>query len=227
MSEKRQPKQAAIIDYGMGNLFSVQRICEHVGFLPILTKDIKTILAADIVILPGVGAFGDAMRNLVILDLIQPLRDVAVSGKPIVGICLGLQLLMSESEEFGKNKGLDIFQGTVAKFPGFHEDGTFRKVPQVGWNRIFAPNETQTKLWERTPLKGVSQGEYVYFVHSYYVIPQDKSVTLSTSNYDGVEYCSSIKKGNIFACQFHPEKSSTVGLQIYKNIFDIMCSNNN
>ena len=200
-------KRVAIVDYRMGNLFSVARACENVGLDMVITSDREVILKADAVILPGVGAFGDAMDNLKDLDLVEPLKDCVRAGKPFLGICLGFQLLMTESEEFGTHQGLDIFKGRVVKFPA-------GKVPQVGWNRVHSGREGG---FEGTLLNGVSPGEYMYFVHSYYVAPESAEATLSVTTYEGVEYCSSLASGRVFACQFHPEKSAGPGLQVYKN----------
>ena len=207
----------SIIDYGMGNLFSVRQACEHAGIKPVITADKSVINSSDALILPGVGAFGDAMDCLQALDLISPIKDFISTGKPLMGICLGLQLLMSESEEFGMHKGLDIIKGRVVKFPAKDEDGKINKVPQVGWNRILVNNQPVRKGWEKTPLMGINDGESMYFVHSYYVQPVEKDLILSTTIYGKIEYCSSLLWKNIFAVQFHPEKSANEGLKIYKN----------
>lgn len=209
----------AIIDYEMGNLFSVQRACEHIGVNAVITEDKSAITKADGVILPGVGAFGDAMVNLKKKDLIKPIKDFIETGKPFMGICLGLQLLFSESEEFGIHTGLDIIKGSVIKFPVKNPNGEMLRVPQVGWNRIFKPDITQEDWWDETPLKNLSDGEFMYFVHSYYAVPSETEIVLSTTSYEGVPFCSSILWKNVFACQFHPEKSAVRGLRIYENWF--------
>ncbi len=209
--------QVAIVDYEMGNLFSVRRACEQVGLAPIVTSDIKTIFQSSAIILPGVGAFGDAINNLKRLDLISPMIDSIASGKPFMGICLGFQLLMSESEEFGRHKGLDYFKGSVVKFPSTGSEHLSIKVPQVGWNRIYQPLVTGNAAWASSLLQGIKNHEYMYFVHSYYVVPEDRHVALSYTDYEGIEYTSSISLNNVFACQFHPEKSAVEGMKIYKN----------
>ena len=209
--------KVAIIDFQMGNLFSVNRACEDVGLAPLITSDPAAILSADAVILPGVGAFGDAMNNLKILDIVDPLKDFISSGKPFLGICLGLQLLMSESSEFGRYKGLDIIKGAVVKFPETIQEEYNVKVPQVGWNKIYRPSGENGERWQNSMLSGIRDTEYMYFVHSYYVVPEDSSIVLSNTNYEGTEYSSSICLNNVFACQFHPEKSSNEGMKIYKN----------
>lgn len=210
MSEAK-PK-VAIIDYGMGNLFSVKRACEQSGVDVFVTANRSDLSRADAAILPGVGAFGDAMNNLRELDLAAPIKDFIRSGKPFMGICLGMQLLMSESEEFGRHQGLDIIKGKVVKFRS--DNGNKCKIPQVGWNRI---KKNTNKDWGDFNLKGLQDQVYMYFVHSFYVIPESGDLMLSTTNYEGIEYCSSFQRDNIFACQFHPEKSAEQGLMIYWN----------
>jgi imidazole glycerol-phosphate synthase subunit HisH len=216
MDVKEMP-QVAIIDYEMGNLFSVQRACEHVGLRPCITSDISVIKNSVAIILPGVGAFGDAMENLKRLDLISPIKDCIETGKPFMGICLGMQLVFSESEEFGVHKGLDIIKGSVVKFPDSNNKGEKIKVPQVGWNHIYRPASAKQSFWNASPLKDVPSGEFMYFVHSYYSVPSDKEVVLSTTTYEGTTFCSSVLHGNVFACQFHPEKSAGEGIKIYNN----------
>jgi glutamine amidotransferase len=201
-------KKVAIIDFKVGNIFSVVQACKKVGLLVEVTSDYNTILSSDGVILPGVGAFGDAMITLEEQNLIKTIKDFVQTGKPFMGVCLGLQLLFTNSEEFGNHKGLDIIKGTVKKF-----DSTKTKVPQIGWNKIYKDFNT----WENSPLEDTINNEFMYFVHSYYVIPSNKNVVLTNTNYSGIEYCSSIKKDNILATQFHPEKSGEKGLEIYKN----------
>jgi len=195
----------AIIDYGMGNLRSVQKGFERVGREAVVTNDAKTILSAGKVVLPGVGAFPDCMRNLEQNGLIDVVHQTIKSGKPFLGICLGLQLLFTESEEFGISKGLDIIKGRVERFK--IQDSTF-KVPHMGWNSI--------SIKRRAPaLQDVPDNSHVYFVHSFHVVPEDKKVIATTTPY-GIEFVSSIWKDNIFAVQFHPEKSQTLGLSILK-----------
>jgi len=200
----------AVVDYGMGNLFSVKRACEQVGLAAEVTQSREIILNSDGVILPGVGAFGDAMSILETLDLISVLQDVAASGRPIVGICLGMQLLMSESAEFGSHRGLGIIDGEVVRLPERSSNDERVKVPHVGWDRIQA-----TRVWSETLLEGLSDGAFMYFVHSYYPLPAAKEIELSRSRYGSTEFCSSFQRGNIFGCQFHPERSGGHGLEIY------------
>jgi glutamine amidotransferase len=194
----------AIIDYGMGNLRSVQKAFESLGHDARVTRTPQFMSDASHVVLPGVGAFGDCMANLDRYGLIEPIRRAIKSGKPFLGICLGLQLLFTESEEFGTHQGLGFIRGKVRRFPAVG-----LKVPHMGWNaiRITRPSP---------PLIGIETGAFVYFVHSYYVEPEDPSVVCTETDY-GVPFVSGIRRDNLFACQFHPEKSQTVGLRIIRN----------
>lgn len=199
-----------IIDYGMGNLRSVQKAFELFSPNIRISSSAKDILASEKVVLPGVGAFGKAMEELKKRNLIQGIKRVIKDKKPFLGICLGLQLLFSESEEGGKIKGLGILEGTVKKF----EDNKGLKIPHMGWNRIRATNGRATIL------KDVPNESYMYFVHSYYVEPVDRDVVLCETEY-GNTFTSGIHKDNIYAFQFHPEKSQAVGLKIVKNFADL------
>ena len=220
MSKFSAPR-VVIVDHGLGNLYSVQQACAHVGLQASITADQREILSADAVILPGVGAFGDAMRTLHRLDLVSVLRDLAGSPKPLLGICLGVQLLMTESFEFGRHAGLGIIEGQVVSLERPQLDGRTLKVPQIGWNRVCPPAgspPSSPDLWADTPLATVPKGAYMYFVHSYVVQPQDPGVILSTSRYGHIDFCSSLGRGNVFACQFHPERSGPHGLTLYRNL---------
>jgi glutamine amidotransferase len=210
--------QVAIVDYGLGNLFSVKHACAHVGLQAKITSSKEEILEADVVILPGIGAFEDAIAALHNLDLVSPLKDIASSEKILVGICLGMQLLMTESYEFGHHQGLGLIEGPVVRFDIPADSSRVLKVPQVGWNCIYYPDQTNTDSWTNSPLTGLSEGEFMYFVHSFYIKPTNPNVVLSTSRYGDIEFCSSLQCGNIFASQFHPERSGGRGLQIYQNI---------
>lgn len=208
--------KVAIVDFGLGNLYSVRHACRKVGLDAEITSSRQAILNADAVILPGVGAYRDAMKNLHSLDLVSVLRDIAASSKPLLGICLGMQLLMSESFEFGHHQGLDIIKGSVIHFGQPHEEERILKVPQIGWNRVHKSG--QGADWRTSLLAGVPDHAYMYFVHSYIVQPEDQSMVLSTTQYGDVEFCSSLQKGTVFACQFHPERSSQWGVAIYQNL---------
>ena len=199
----------AIIDYGMGNLRSVQKGFEKVGFEAVVTADPKVVLEAERIVLPGVGAFRDCIRNLEEGGFVEPILRVILEGRPFLGICLGLQLLFTESEEFGIHRGLNIIPGRVVRFPdGMTEAGEALKVPHMGWNQL---------SFKRRPaaFAGLDDGTNVYFVHSFYVKPDDESVIATTTTH-GIEFCSSIWKDNIVATQFHPEKSQEKGLTILK-----------
>lgn len=195
----------AIIDYGMGNLRSVQKAFERVGYEAVVTRDAGQIQSARGVVLPGVGAFSACMENLGRFGLIEPIREIVRGNKPFLGICLGFQLLFSESEEFGRQRGLDLFSGRVT---GFHSNGGL-KVPHMGWNSL-------QKKKDSVFLEGISSGEFVYFVHSFYVVPEDASVIATATEY-GSPFVSSIATDSLFACQFHPEKSQEIGLRILAN----------
>ncbi len=195
----------AIVDYGMGNLRSVQKGIERVGSAAEVTRDAGRIEAAAGVVLPGVGAFGACMGNLRAYDLVDTVRRVIERGTPFLGICLGMQLLFDESEEFGPVRGLGIFPGRVLRFA----DRPGLKVPHMGWNCI-------RKQQELPHLRGIDDGAFVYFVHSYYVVPADPALTATSTDY-GIEFTSAIARDNVFATQYHPEKSQGVGLKILEN----------
>ncbi len=197
--------EIAIIDYGMGNLRSVQKGLERVGCKAQVTREPQQIVSARGVVLPGVGAFSACMENLRRFGLVEAIREVVLQRKPFLGICLGFQLLFTESEEFGPQKGLDLFPGKVV---GFHPQNGL-KVPHMGWNRIVKKKESPF-------LQGITDGDYLYFVHSYYVTPADMSVVATTTTY-GTSFVSSIATDHLFACQFHPEKSQKIGLRILDN----------
>jgi glutamine amidotransferase len=193
----------AIVDYGMGNLRSVQKAFEKVGAEARIVKDPRELAGAIGIVLPGVGAFGQAMDNLNASGWVQPLRDACANGLPLFGICLGMQLLFDSSEEMGQHAGLGILSGDVRRFRGD------LKVPQMGWNQIHIQHPSPL-------LKNVPDGSYAFFVHSYYCVPRDNSVVLATTAY-GIEFASVVGHGNVFGAQFHPEKSQTVGLSMLEN----------
>jgi glutamine amidotransferase len=200
----------AIIDYGMGNLRSVQKGFEKIGSEAIVTDDPLVVLQAERVVLPGVGAFRDCMHNLEQGGFVEPILKVIAEGRPFLGICVGMQLLFTDSVEFGMYSGLNIIPGHVLRFPdNMTVAGEKLKVPQMGWNQL--------SFKRRPPVfEGVEDGSNVYFVHSYYVRPDDSGVVATTTDY-GIEFCSSVWKDNIVATQFHPEKSQEIGLKILKN----------
>lgn len=196
----------AIIDYDAGNLRSVEKALEVIGEKAVVTRNSDEILSADKVILPGVGSFGDAMGRLREYGLVDTLHEVADSGKPFLGICLGLQLLFRRSDESDGVEGLSILPGEILRIP----DAPGIKIPHIGWNSLkVAP---KARIFE-----GLRENPYVYFVHSYYLKADDENIVAATTEYGGTIIHASVQKDNIYACQFHPEKSSTVGLQILKN----------
>jgi glutamine amidotransferase len=199
----------AIIDYGMGNLRSVENGFQKIGADTEVTSDPKAIDNAHAVVLPGVGAFRDCMRNLEEMSLLEPVVRAIQKGKPYLGICLGLQILLAESEEFGRSEGLNIFPGKVVRFP---ENDL--KVPHMGWNTI--------KILKRPPIfDSIEDDSFFYFVHSFYVLPDDNDIIATTTDY-GVTFTSMVLKENIFATQFHPEKSQELGLRILKGFNDFV-----
>jgi glutamine amidotransferase len=207
-------KKIAIVDYGLGNLFSIRQACERVGLDPVIASDTNIIGQADGLILPGVGAFGDAMSGLKTNNLIDPLYSYVKSGKPFLGICLGMQLLFTQSEEFGLHNGLDLIKGTIIKFPKKNSKGEIVRVPQIQWNQIY---KNTVEIWRNSPLKNLNDGAYMHFVHSYYAVPENEETVLSYSEYEGVRYASAVKKDNIIGIQYHPEKSGKSGIEIYQS----------
>ena len=199
----------AIIDYDAGNIKSVEKALQSLGQEVIITRDEDVLLSADKVILPGVGAFGDAMERLNEYGLVNVIKKIVDKKTPFLGICLGLQLLFDSSEEAPGVKGLGILPGKIVRFPA--ESGL--KIPQIGWNSLSQPNKGRL-------FKGIDDGEFVYFVHSYYLIADDMSDVVATTEY-GVTVHASVERDNVFACQFHPEKSSDVGLRILRNFIDL------
>ena len=197
----------AVIDYGMGNLRSVEKALQVAGARTKVTSDPKDLKKAEKIVFPGVGSFGDAMRELKKLGLIAPLKDAIAEGKPFLGLCLGLQLLFEKSEEAPGVKGLGVLKGEVKRF---RLKGL--KVPHMGWNTIGC----KVQGARRKVLKGIPNDAYMYFVHSYYAKPADKKVILTTTDY-GIKFASGICKDNVYALQFHPEKSQALGLKILKN----------
>ena len=195
----------ALIDYDAGNMKSVEKALQLIGQETEVTRDPQRILGADRVILPGVGSFGDAMKNLHRFGLVEVIREVVRRKTPFLGICLGLQLLFEQSQESPGVKGLGILEGEIVRIPA----GEGLKIPHMGWNSLEYPGRGRL-------FAGIPENSYVYFVHSYYLRAKDPSIVKAVTRY-GVEIHASVEKGNLFACQFHPEKSSDVGLQILKN----------
>ena len=199
----------AIIDYDAGNIKSVEKALQKLGQEVIITRDAEEILSADKVILPGVGAFGDAMHNLRKYGLDQVIYQVVENETPFLGICLGLQLLFEKSDESVGAKGLGILQGEICRIP----DKEGLKIPHMGWNSLHLQNDGRL-------FAGLPEDSYVYFVHSYYLKAKDESIVKATTEYS-THIHASVEQGNVFACQFHPEKSSDVGLQILRNFVEL------
>ena len=200
----------AVIDYGMGNLRSVQKGFERVGHPARIVRTPEEVAAASHIVLPGVGGFPECMENLVRSGMVEAILAGIGEGKPFLGICLGLQLLFTESEEFGRHEGLGVVPGRVIRFTGEPFDNhPEMKIPHMGWNRLRV-------LKDDPLLSGVPDGSYVYFVHSYHGVPTDDGVVSAVTDY-GIPFVSAIRRGSLHACQFHPEKSQEVGLRILQN----------
>jgi imidazole glycerol-phosphate synthase subunit HisH len=206
--------EVTVIDYGVGNLLSVQRGLEHCGAKVILTTDPKQILAASHVVLPGVGAFGNAMQALERLGLVAVIRELAQLNTPLLGICLGMQLLLEESEEFGVTAGLGLIPGRVLPVPAKTILGEMQKIPHIGWNAL-QPVNTEIG-WQKTLLQDNRPGESTYFVHSFMAAPTDPSHRIADCLYGGHKIAAMIGRNQITGCQFHPEKSGEVGLKILR-----------
>jgi glutamine amidotransferase len=212
----KQP-QVAIIDFDLGNLFSVAQACLKSGIEAQITHDPKTVAAADALILPGVGGFPKAMESLQRRGLVSPIKDAAAAGKPIVGICLGMQLLMEGSTEFGHTPGLGLIEGSVGKLPDIAgENGRNLPIPNVGWSPV-APVRNGHP-WRGTPLGETAPGAVFYFVHSFFVQPKRVQDELASSAFGTATICAAVGRDNIFGMQFHPERSGPVGLNVYKTI---------
>jgi imidazole glycerol-phosphate synthase subunit HisH len=216
--KERDKLIAAIVDYGQGNLFSLTSALMHVGFNINITHIARDLLAADVVFLPGVGAYSTAMAQLKALDLVGVFQDLANEEKPIVGICLGLQLLLERSFEFGVYEGLGIIKGYVAHMNGLKHDKPVR-VPHIGWNAVWPSKQGEAYFPQESAMSQTPIGENLYFIHSYVAVPEEMDCVLSVSDYSGVEFVSALKKGSIQAFQFHPERSAAAGLQIFKQLF--------
>ena len=213
------PVKVAIVDYGSGNLFSIQHACRIVGLNGVLTVDGREFDDAQAIILPGVGAFAAAMERLKQAGLSERIHDWAVSGKPLIGICLGLQLLMAESLEHGRHKGLGLIEGCVLGFREKFPDRSIR-VPNIGWRPVYLESEHSEHLsaLAGSPLDGLNVGEEFYFVHSYYVEVTEQGVTRHWSDFEDFRFCCAVAKDNIFGFQFHPERSARQGLEVIASI---------
>jgi len=216
MSGKR--KKITVIDYGMGNLFNVVRAFEALECDVSITNNFKDIVNADKLLLPGVGAFEDGINDLKTSNLDSAIKEFSVTGRPLMGICLGMQLLMSMSKENGRHDGLNLIEGDVIKFNEPNEKSSKYKIPQIGWNKLL---ENKLNKWPGSILEGIENNAYMYFLHSYYVNPKDKKIVISETSYGQNLFCSVLQKNQIIGCQFHPERSGEIGLKILKNFIEL------
>ena len=203
-------KRVTVVDYGIGNLFSVQRALETVGAEVRVSGDPRDIESADRLVLPGVGAFADGMQGLRDRGLVEPVLAFAASQRPLLGICLGMQMFATSSLEFGTHAGLAIIPGRVAAIPSVSTTGLPLKIPNVGWREL----STAGADWSRTALSGTRRGDAVYLVHSFHLVPDDPADVLATYDHGGHAVTAAVARGNVIGCQFHPEKSASVGLAI-------------
>lgn len=208
-----------VVDYGVGNLLSVTRALECRGVDITVTGDPHVLSGAEKLVVPGVGAFADGMGELGRRGLVEPIREYAKTGKPLLGICLGMQLLFTESEEFGLHKGLGLLAGRVLAIPNQATGGKWRKTPHIGWNELRLPPER--KSWNDSLLAGLTEGVATYFVHSYAAEPTDPVIRLADCDHEGHTVCAAVQQGRICGCQFHPEKSGEVGLSIIDNFLSM------
>jgi len=216
-----QNKKITVIDYGMGNLFNVIRAFEAIECDVRATNNINEIQKADRLLLPGVGAFKDGINDLIANRLNEVIIEFAETGRPLLGICLGMQLLMTNSEENGNHDGLDLIKGKVLRFKDPKDHSNKYKIPQIGWNELLIAEKkkhlTRINTWNGSILDGLDKRPFMYFLHSYFVIPDNEQVYLAETSYGCDLFCSVFQKDNIIGCQFHPERSSEQGLKILKN----------
>jgi imidazole glycerol-phosphate synthase subunit HisH len=213
--------KVTIIDYGIGNILSVKRAFEYCGAKIILTDSPTEIINADYLVLPGVGAFADGMQGLREQNLIGAIQEYSTKGNPFMGICLGMQMMLDESEEFGNHQGLGLIAGKVVAIDNTTTEGEPHKVPHIGWNELVLPVGKTKTWWKHTMLDATVEREATYFVHSFTAVPKDPECRLADTYYGGRLISAAIKKGNIYGCQFHPEKSGEVGLRMIRNFLTI------
>ena len=208
-------KKVTVVDYGMGNLLSVMRAFQSCGVEALISQSVKEVAQAEYLVLPGVGAFPDGIAALKKFGLDAAIHEYGLKERPFLGICLGMQMMLSASEEFGRHQGLNLIPGEVKAVPAVGVDGKPHKVPHVGWNKLVLPSGKDS--WDGTLLRGIPLGSFVYFVHSYGVYPDDSSHRLADCDYDGCIISAAIARNQFTGCQFHPEKSGPVGLGIINN----------
>ncbi len=209
-----------VVDYGVGNLLSVQRAFERCGAKVLMADQPKAILGADRLVLPGVGAFGDCMAELRARRLVEPVIEYAATERPFLGICVGMQILMEEGDEFGRHDGLGLIPGRVEAIPATAEDGTPHKIPHIGWTPLDLPEGASDDHWRHSPLERVAAGTAVYFVHSFTAAPRDPCHRLADCRYNGRLISAAVRYGHVSGTQFHPEKSGEAGLQILSSFLD-------
>jgi len=202
-------QSVTIVDYGLGNLFSVVQAFEHIGAKTALTSEPDKVQSAERLVLPGVGAFMKGMEELSVRKLVEPIRSYCKSGRPFLGICLGMQMMLESSEEFGDSEGLGIIAGKVSPIEDTGADGQPHKIPHIGWNRLVATDES----WEGTLLANSEEGDPVYFIHSMATLPESSASRLADTDYNGRRLAAVIRKGLCFGTQYHPEKSGPMGLR--------------
>jgi len=210
--------RVAVVDYGGSNLLSVVRALRHCGAEIVLAEDAAAIGTADRLVLPGVGAFGDVRNALADRGLIDPIRAYAETGRPFLGICVGMQLMMDCSEEFGRHEGLGLISGAVEAIPREGAGGAPHRIPHIGWEPLAAPGGA---VWDGTILSHIEQGAAVYFVHSFTAVPEDDRYRLADCDYDGIRISAAIARDSLYGCQFHPEKSGPIGLRILGNFIGL------
>ncbi len=212
------PKKIRIVDYGVGNLHSVRKAVRQFSDDVAITDEPIEIAEADGLILPGVGAFEAGMSGLEKRGLVEVIKQFANSGKPMLGICLGAQIMLRYGYEFGEHKGLGIIAGSTVRFPEMKNV----KIPHIGWNSIYPSQHLNKNDWDRSILSSIQNGEEMYFVHSFIFKPDSEDSVFALSTYGGYEFCAAIRKGNIFGCQFHPEKSGAAGLNVIKKFIELV-----
>ncbi len=204
-----------LVDYGIGNILSVQRAFEYCGAQVILSDNPQDIINSDYLVLPGVGAFADGMKGLAERGLIEAILDFASKERPFLGICLGMQMMLGRSEEFGIHEGLGLIPGSVVRIPDQDVHGVRHKIPHIGWNSLELPDKKEN--WGGTILEGIEAGEAVYFVHSFTAVPVNLCNRLADTYYNGQIISAAVQSGYLYGCQFHPEKSGVTGLKIINN----------
>lgn len=209
--------RVVIVDYGAGNLLSVRRAFQHIGAEIVPAAEPAAVMAADRLVVPGVGAFGDCMAGLRRRGLVEPILDFCRRDRPFLGICVGMQMMFEASEEFGEHEGLGLLRGRVAAVPAIGADGRPHKIPHIGWNRLLAPEGID---WAGSILATTAPGAWAYFVHSFAGDPLDPGDRLADADYDGVRITAAVRRGNLTGTQFHPEKSGEVGLGMLRAFMD-------